>query len=1018
MFLGIVARGAAAATDAGSGAGAATDPATGAGTATGATIAPVGSTTGRLTEYRRRLRAAAATVMAVRIAAAATAVGLASFVLVAWVLGPMTPLVWLCIGWGLVFGMTTGAVAWSIQPMLGLRGHGALGLVAAEEPSLLSPLQSAYELQTEQAFSRELVVAQRVRLLRALDTSPPRKFIPWRWLFQPALAATVLLAALAWWSLDFDRAAAGRYALLHAQIGEIEGVRTSHVVARTDAELLFPDYMDRGNERAEDADRLIVPRGTAVEYAITPIGDAARVVVELPGRHVQANRVGEQFVASFVADTDGPLEIYVESTGGERRVDHRARSIQVQLDESPQVNLVAPKEDLVVEATQPVLLQHRATDDHGVQELTLIIKLPSGEHLRRAILTPSNEPTTDLSGEMVVHLEEFSLAPADAVTVWLEAKDGNRIDGPGVGRSDIRTLTLASDITRRRDRIVDLEKLLGSLLTTLAVRLEQPVPKGLKDALLRRNASITPYNQVMALLADVGDHRGPRTVPLLLDMKKRLETKHRREAAAYRNSSGSRPRVHYDQVIVNELEKDALLVADLISEARLNDAAEIAREMQQLRSEIASLIGELRRGQTPELQRALAAALDRAERRLEALRQQLREAMRYVPGEFVNRQSRQASESTDSLRSVREALANGDLDAAEAALMELDQTIEAMTRALAQSEDSLVEARFGPRERAMMKAMDTIRDLEVEQQRMADKARRTGEKALDRVGAEKKSLASETRGELEKIAEEVSELLNGLNEEALGPYESSLRGRAGERLNDFQKALEGADLGEALSMANRLAQAANALAKDLELSAMMFRGRGGQTADAAAQARQAAARAQDLRDAAQGAVPDIAGALTPREREQLGKQAQQQGEAQQATHQLARRLREEVGGVPVSDEAAEELESIERPMQRAAQALEEGDPLEANKQQAAAADQLRRLRQHLESQQKNSGGGGGGRRKEGGAGTRDSQRVEIPASRSKADEVAWRRRVLDAMNGAPPEGYQQAVDDYYERLLR
>ncbi|MBW1905391.1 MAG: hypothetical protein JRJ24_08805, partial [Deltaproteobacteria bacterium] len=161
---------------------------------------------------------------------------------------------------------------WSIQPLLRLRGHGALGLVAAGEPSLLSPLQSAYELEAERGFSRELVVAQRVGLLRALDASPARKFIPWRWLVQPALAATVLLAALAWWSLDFDRAAAGSYSLLHTQAGEIEGVRTSQVVARTDAELLFPDYMDRSNERVEDADRLIVPRGTAVEYAITPIG--------------------------------------------------------------------------------------------------------------------------------------------------------------------------------------------------------------------------------------------------------------------------------------------------------------------------------------------------------------------------------------------------------------------------------------------------------------------------------------------------------------------------------------------------------------------------------------------------------------------------------------------------------------------------------------------------------------------------------------------------------------------------
>gem|GEM_PF-1117224 len=976
---------------------------------------PVGSTIGELAEYRRRLRVAAAAVLVVRIATAATAVGLVSFVLVAWALGPMTPFVWLCIGWGVVFAMTTAAVSWSMLPLRNLRGHGALGLVAAQQPSLLSPLQSAYELEAEYAFSRELVVAQRVRVLRALDDSPARKFIPWRWLGQPALAATVLLAVVAWWSLDFDRVAAGRYALLHVETGEIDGPRTSHVVARTDAELHFPDYMRRANEQVVDADRLVVPRGTAVEYTITPIGDAARVVLELPGRHVQADRVGDQFVASFIADTDGPLAIHVESARAERRVDHRARSIQVQLDEPPQVSIVAPEDDLVVEARQPVVLQHSAADDHGVHELTLIIKLPNDQHIRRSILTPSDEPRPELSGETTLRLEEFSLAPADAVTVWLEAKDGNLVDGPGVGRSAVRTLTLASEITRRRDRIVELEQLLDALLATLAVRLEQPMPKGKNEALRRRNVSMVPYNGLMALLADVGDHPGPRTIPLLLDMRKRIERVHQRETSAYTGASPAQVRERFDGLIVAELEKDTLIVADLISEARLHDAAEIASEMRQLRSEIASLIGELRRGQTPELQRALMAALDRAERRLEALRQQLREAMRYVPGEFVNRQSQQANKSSDALQSLRDALEDGDLDAAEAALMKLDQTIEAMTQALAQSEDSLVEARFGPRERALMKATDTIRDLEVEQKRMADKTRRAGEKVVQRLTGEKTSLASDVRRELDRIAKEVSDLLGGINEEALGPYESSLRDRADERVGDFKKALEGGDLGEAFSMADRLARAAGELAKDLELSAMMFRGRGGQTADAAAQSRQAAARAQDLRDAAQGAVPDIAGALSEGERQQLRKDAQQQGEAQRATHQLARRLREEVGGVPVSEEAAEQLEAIEQPMQRAAQALHQGDPLGANKEQEAAADQLRRLRQRLESQRRSSGGGDGSDR---GQEARANERVEIPAGRSKADELAWRRRVLDAMNGMPPEGYQQAVDDYYERLLR
>ncbi len=972
------------------------------------------ATTGRLTEYRRQLWAAAATVMALRLLAAAAASGLIGFAMVAWVLGPMTPVVWLCIGWAAVFAVTAGAVWWALRPLRSLRGHGALGLVADQQPALLSPLQSAYELQAEDGFSRELVVAQRVGVLRALDASPARGFIPWRWLIQPALAAALLLAAVAWWSMGFDRAAGGGYALLNARTVAVDGALTSHVVGRTDAALSFPEYMQRPNESAPDADHLVVPRGTTVEYTVTPIGDVARVVIELPGRHVQASRVGARFAASFVADTEGPLAIYVESAAGERRVDHRARSIQVLTDEPPRVELLAPEEDLIAEAQDPIVLSHSTTDDYGVKELTLIVKLPNGEHLRRSISMPGEDPQTKTYGETVIRLDEFSLAPADAVGVWFEAKDGNLVDGPGVGRSEIRTLTLASEITRRRDRIVELERLLDALLATLAVRLENPVPKNLVEARRRRKSAAVPYVALASLLENLGDHRGPRTMPLLLDMRKRLDRFMRREVSLYKDAKPI-VRQRYDEAIVRELEKDTLIVADLISESRLNDAAEIAREMRQLRSEIASLIGELRRGQTPELQRALMAALDRAERRMEALRQQLREAMRYVPGEFVNRQSQQARDSTDALQSLREALANGDLDAAEEALSRLDQTIEAMTQALAQSEDSLVEARFGPRERALMEAMDTIRDLEVEQQRLADQTKRVGDKALDRAAGDEDSLAAEVRKELEKLANDVAELLGAVDDEALGPYESGMKSRADERLDDFEKALEGGDVGEALSMADRLADAANALAKDLELSAMMFRGRDGKTADAAAQAREAAARAQDLREASQRAVPDVNGALTERERGQLERQSQRQTEAQEATRQLARRLREEVGGVPVSEEAAEKLESIQSPMRRAAKSLEDGDPLEANKQQEAAADQLRRLRQNLESQRRASGGGEGDEIRQS---ARSSQRVEIPGARSKADELAWRRRVLDAMNGAPPEGYQQAVDDYYERLLR
>ena len=980
-----------------------------------ATIPSVTSTAGRLTRYRSRLRMAAATVLAVRLVVAASAAGLASFVLVAWVLGPMSSVVWLCIGWAAVFGMVAVAVGWSLQPLRKLRGHGALGLVANQDPTLLSPLQSAYELQTETVFSRELIVAQRIGLLRSLDRSPARKFIPWQWVVQPAFAAAIFVGVIAWGSLGLDRASGGRYALLHVEGGGTDGVRVSRVVARTDAVLVFPDYMGRQSEHVEDADHLMVPRGTAVEYSITPIGDAARVIVELPGRHVQTDRVGDRFVASFVSDIEGPIEIYVESAAGERRVDYQSRSIEVEADQPPLVLLAKPTKDLVVEPREPVTLRHVASDDYGVREITLIIKLPNGEHMRRPLFGPPEDAQQHVQGDTTIYLEEFSLSPADAVTVWLEAKDSNRIDGPGVGRSEDRTLTLASEITRRRDRIIELEKILDSLLMALAVRLEQPVPREQKDS-ERRYANVsTVLERTLALLFDVGDHPGPRTVPLLLDMRKRLERFQRREAAAYQGKTNSAYLRRLDRSFVAELESDSILLADLISQARLNDAAAIAHEMRELRREISSLISELRRGQTPELHRALMAALDRAERRMQALKQQLLAAMQYVPGEFVNQQNIQARQSSDALKDLREALAEGDLDAAEEALARLDQTIDALTQALSQTEDSLAETTFGPRERALMKALDSIRDLEVEQQRMADQSRRIGDHATRRAADEADRLGSDAQTSLEKKAKELVEQIGALAEDALGPYERNLRDRAQERLKDFEQALEGGDLAEALSMAEKAAQAAQGLAKDLEISAMMFRGHAGKTSEAAAEARQAAAEALDLRDATAGAIPDVRGALSNREREQLKKQAVRQEAAREAAHQLARRLREEVGGVPVSDQVAETLESIEQPMRRARQSLDAENPLEAHKQQEAAADQLRRLRQQLESQQRSRSGRGGDDR---GEGRRPNDRVEIPKARSRADEQAWRRRVLDARKGDAPEGYQPAVQDYYERLLR
>ena len=144
----------------------------------------------------------------------------------------------------------------------------------------------------------------------------------------------------------------------------------------------------------------------------------------------------------FVADTDGPFEIFVESTRGERRVDYRARSIRVEVDEPPQVRLAAPDTDLVAEARQPVVIRYGASDDYGVQELTLMIKLPNGEHLRRPIVTSTEDIDTEAYVGVLVDRERqcpmFMVSAEGGVDIEEVARTRPEDEGADLFRALVR----------------------------------------------------------------------------------------------------------------------------------------------------------------------------------------------------------------------------------------------------------------------------------------------------------------------------------------------------------------------------------------------------------------------------------------------------------------------------------------------------------------------------------------------------------------------------------------------------
>jgi Domain of unknown function (DUF4175) len=115
-------------------------------------------------------------------------------------------------------------------------------------------------------------------------------------------------------------------------------------------------------------------------------------------------------------------------------------------DEAPRVTLEAPATDRTV-TTRPGMLQLRASasDDVGVAGLGFHWTLAEGQGEGMRFRSGALAGRTTLSGKTAEGTAELDpvalgLKPGSTLVVWAEARDTNTLDGPGLGRSDVRLL--------------------------------------------------------------------------------------------------------------------------------------------------------------------------------------------------------------------------------------------------------------------------------------------------------------------------------------------------------------------------------------------------------------------------------------------------------------------------------------------------------------------------------------------------------------------------------------------------
>lgn len=898
------------------------------------------------------------------------------------------------------------------------------GRGTASSPAAEGGTEVEHDAPAPVAYSRELVAAHLAEVERGLDSVPPARILPLRKLWHVSVAVGLFGLVVAGAALSREPAAWLFLRGLRSPADvRADGTRIAEVVKHFEVRISYPGYLDRPASTLHDPRELDVPAGSHIELRVTPLFSALRGTLRSAAGEIALtlNQEGE-LEGRFTAQASGRWQIGIEDRAL-RYEDPRSFELRVSADSKPSISIEDPHNGAFVTAEASIPLRFVANDDVGLAAVDMHVRTPDGRERQRRLFSAlddgGSKPTLRAAVELVP--EELGAREGDTLVVWLEAQDEDAVHGPNVGKSAEVSLEVTAKGRTLSGFIPDLQVIADAAVGVLADRLESAVPDDSKQARARftdlERGTRAWIGRLEALLAQADRSQAGAIVDSdqLRGVKRRTLRLLGHEAGLHGAIvRGKLERIETDARFVEELERDVLLLADMLAKAHVDEAKIIAEELRGLKQRIEGLLSELGKSRSPQAQRELMSEIAKAERRLAELAQSLSRMATRVPSEFVNREAVPQQEAQSSLADLERAVRENDLQAAADHLDALAKQIDDLAAQLGQGGLRLAESRFGPRDKALAAAQQRLGMLAAEQQRLAE---RSGEIAQ---GAERRGrgeAANERARSLAPQAEQLQRAVSDLLEESPPGWRSPAMSRAQERLRDARAALQTGDLAQARDMSEAGERSLREASAELSSEAGMFAGHRGETAERARRAERAQLEAERLAEAIERAMPDVSDHTTDAERERMRGDLDPQRQARKAAQGLEEAFSTGPDGVPLSPEAAEAMQVARESMRKAEQALEQGSADEAASEQRDASERLQAAAEQLARKQQGSSaaGGGGARTTER---TQADGKVKIPGEADWKGPTELRRRLLDAMHEGSPSGFEAAVERYYEELLR
>jgi hypothetical protein len=920
-----------------------------------------------------------------------------------------------------------------LRPARALRDEQAAARrLGAMLPPLASDLISAVELDAAAAaaarapVSPVLVRAFQAEVARALAPVEPRALVPLR----PAslavgafAVAAALVGGAAWLS---PAVASGLRTLVHRP-SLFEGAAVSATPLVGDVRIVYqyPPYTGLPPRIVEGSTGdLVAVKGTHVRIETRALRSARKALLLL-GEQGERGTLGATVANGLVSAEltlveSGSYRFWLEPMLGRAVREEQSHRIAAEADTPPRVEILGPADHLELANPRPIEVGYSASDDYGLGAVELVYRVGDRPEQRQLLRDARGARTAE--GRTLWDPAQAGLASGERIAYHIEARDRDEVSGAKVGSSRTLYVVIQNPHESLDDRLDRQRELLEKLVADLADRLEQDP----SAAAAARAAALGTVHEAeeshLALLGRlIDDDRREGTLSKALratlggiaDRLERLLRDESKALGALRAKPSTELLASLDGMQAKhaaELEKDVLLIDDLIGRQRLEDLASLGRELTDAHQRLQDLLERYKASKDEALRRQLEREARELRARIADLAQKIAalRARNEVPEEWRNMPDMKGL--MDEARKFDEMLEKGDVSELGQALAQLGNDIKDLKKMLDENLEGFGAERFPQENRVVAEMMKKIGDLEGDERTLQRETQSLSEKQEAEIERRLKGQLDEFLKREEEKVERLRQRLGGVS---TGDPESALSDeieRARESAKQMKRLLNEHDMAEAKGEAERAAGSLDRAADHLGEEAEGRRGHGrhpseaerDKNAEAVAESR---GLAQEIADDLAKLLPRASDTLTPAEREQARQQSERQGSIGNRTDETADEAARRLGKMPGLEKAEGDLKAAASRMRQAAEMLKRSESKQAAGAERDAADRLAKLRDSMQERSM-------------GSSKQHHDPVRIPGADESSAPRAWRQELLDAMKEKAPERFREEVRRYYEELIK